>query len=410
MMTCQGKALAANPNPGQYRDMTAAPLDMTELLARWGIQAHAELLRTERGTNNQTFAVVLGPQRWALRITENLSPEQVHAEHRLLARLREPGLPFGIPEPVPTLAGDTVTETPNGPATLCRWLPGVPPELTDEQPMERFGRAIALLSDAMRPVPSQDAPHDWRGDPLCPHPDMPGVPEVARELPPEHAAVLETGALRVATWWSRAGRDLPVQVVHGDPAASNTLVGERTGQVTALLDFEIAGADFRVQDLVAALTQTPALDAPNWPSLVTAMMRGHASVLRLDPAELEAVPDLLIARCVGSVLWRAGRWHRGQARRAEVIDRISQLEATITWLDASADQLRDIMVSNNQLIRTFRRSPPSPRHPARAARTSPASSLSPMAAASCGRSLIVPGPVLSSGCRAVKPSSRSPQP
>src|ERR1700683_4938667 len=150
--------------------MTTAPLAMTELLARWGIPARADLVRAERGTNNQTFAVILGRSRWALRISENLTAEQVHAEHRLLARLHRAGLPFAVPEPGPTLAGDPVADTPAGPATLCWWIPGVRPELTGEQALARFGHAIGLLSDALRSVPLADAPHDWRGDPLGPHP------------------------------------------------------------------------------------------------------------------------------------------------------------------------------------------------------------------------------------------------
>ncbi len=43
-------------------------------------------------------------------------------------------------------------------------------------------------------------------------------------------------------WLTGVGVGLPVQVVHGDPAASNVLADEDTGAVTAMLDFEIAGA------------------------------------------------------------------------------------------------------------------------------------------------------------------------
>ncbi len=38
-----------------------------------------------------------------------------------------------------------------------------------------------------------------------------------------------------------AGGDLPVQVVHGDVAASNTLVDERTGEVTGVLGLGASG-------------------------------------------------------------------------------------------------------------------------------------------------------------------------
>jgi hypothetical protein len=48
--------------------------------------------------------------------------------------------------------------------------------LAGEQALARFGRAIGLPSEALRNVPLADAPHDWRGDPLGPHPEMPGRP------------------------------------------------------------------------------------------------------------------------------------------------------------------------------------------------------------------------------------------
>src|SRR6266567_1383953 len=127
------------------------------LLARWGIPADAELTRAESGCNNQTFAVAYGGGRWVLRISQNLSAAQARAEHRLLGRLRTADLPFGVPEPVSALSGDTVAETPAGPATLCRWISGVRPDLAADPALERFGRAIGLLSLALRPVAWSDA-------------------------------------------------------------------------------------------------------------------------------------------------------------------------------------------------------------------------------------------------------------
>jgi len=62
-------------------------------------------------------------------------------------------------------------------------------------------------------------------------------------------------SFKQGTWRTWAGAGLPVQVVHGDVAASNLLADERSGEVTAVLDFEIAGAGLRVQDLVVGLKQ-----------------------------------------------------------------------------------------------------------------------------------------------------------
>src|SRR5947199_255722 len=60
--------------------------------------------------------------------------------------------PFGVPGPVAGLGGERVAVTPAGPARLCRWIPGVRPELAADPALERFGRAVGLLSRALRPV------------------------------------------------------------------------------------------------------------------------------------------------------------------------------------------------------------------------------------------------------------------
>jgi homoserine kinase type II len=320
------------------------------LLARWGIPADAELTRAERGSNNQTFAVAHRGRRWVLRLSQNLSADQARAEHRLLGRLRAAGLPFGVPEPVAALGGDTVAETPAGPATLCRWIPGVRPELAADPALERFGRAIGLLSRALRPVAWTDAPQDWRGDPLRAHPDAPRAGELARALrgagvPTARIRRFEAAAEQVRAQAQATAADLPVQVVHGDLGASNTLVDECTGEMSGVLDFELAGPDARVQDLQVALLLSGALAGPGWARRAAALVRGYAAVLRLGQAEIMAVPDLLVARCVGSVFWRAGRWRRGQSALSDVADRVAVLEASQTWLAVHRGQLLSVLAA-----------------------------------------------------------------
>jgi homoserine kinase type II len=326
------------------------PAFLAELLPAWGLSAAAdggagaEIARAARGTNNQTFLVAQGGRRFVLRISQNLSIPQVQAEQRLLGWLRRAGLPFAVPEPVPTTSAMTVIETPAGPATLCRWLPGVRPDLESEPGLERFGQAVGLLGEAMQRVPLADAPHDWRGAPLPLRVDGAAGDDLWRELRAagvrtREADLLEAAARRVEGWWAGAVDTLPVQLVHGDLAASNVLADPDTGQVTALLDFEIAGAGFRVDDFLVALYQSGALEAAQWQRRAAAFQRGHASVRALAEAEIEALPELIRCRSVGDALWRAGRWRRGQAPLAEVIERIQRLEATMRWLAAFGEEL-----------------------------------------------------------------------
>jgi homoserine kinase type II len=322
------------------------PALLAELLRAWRLYPDADthIARPDQGTNNQTFLVAQGDRRFVLRISENLSVAQVHAEQRLLGWLRQASLPFDVPEPVATTDGTTVIDTPVGPATLCRWLPGVRPDLESEAALERFGRAVGMLGEALRQVPPADAPQDWRGGPFPVPIDGTDDKDLWYELRAagvndEQVALLEGAARRYARWWAGAVGTLPVQVIHADLAASNVLADPDTGQVTALLDFEIAGADFRIQDFLVALSQSGALDAEQWQRRTAAFLRGHASVRQLTPVEVEALPELLLSRSVGSALWRAGRWRRGQAPLAEVVDRIHWLETTLRWLAASGQEL-----------------------------------------------------------------------
>lgn len=322
----------------------AGPPPAAGLLAYWDIPAGARL-SAMHGTNNQTFLVRSGAARWVLRISQNLTAAQVRAEHRLLARLRRAGLPFAVPEPVPTRTGDFLAETAAGPATVTRWLPGVRPDLSGEHPLWRFGLAIGQLSVALGRVPRQDAPHDWLTSPQV-HPQVPDVAEVCRELA---AAGVSAGLTRLLLSFEQgrlqtaAGPGLPVQVVHGDVAASNVLADQRTGAVTAMLDFEIAGADLRVQDLVVGLKQSDAVGPPDWQRRAAALVRGYCRAQELTEAEAAAVPELLLARATDTVVWRAGRWRRGQASLGDVSDRLHGLAATSQWLAGHGCELRDLL-------------------------------------------------------------------
>jgi homoserine kinase type II len=322
--------------------------DTAELLGHWGIGAEAELAAAARGSNNLTVLVTAGDRRWALRISQNLSVGQVRAEHRLLAQLRLSDLPFALPQPVPTLVGDTVVETTDGPATLCHLICGVRPDPMSEPALERIGAGLGELSVAMRDLPVSDAPQDWRGGPMATLPAGLRADELIAELAAagissELTQLLAAAAARAHAWHQSAARRLPIQLVHGDVGASNVLVDEESGELTGILDFEIAGADYRVQDLVATLLLTGALEGQAWPARATALMRGVASALRLEPAEIGGVPELLIARAAGSALWRAGRWRRGLSELGDVTDRLHELTATVTFVSTAGDQLRDLL-------------------------------------------------------------------
>ena len=164
-------------------------------------------------------------------------------------------------------------------------------------------------------------------------------------MPAARMRRLEAAAEQVRAQAHATAADLPVQVVHGDLGASNALVDERTGEMSGVLDFELAGPDARVQDLLVALLLSGALAGPGWARRAAALVRGYAAVLRLGQAEIMAVPDLLVVRCVASVFWRAGRWRRGQSALSDVADRVAVLEASQTWLAVHRGRLLSVLAA-----------------------------------------------------------------
>lgn len=309
------------------------------LLPRWGFPPGTPIAAVQApGTNNRTFLVRHQRQRYGLQISQFLSIAEVRAEHRILRYLRQGCLPLQVPEPITAGDGQTVIETAAGPATVWRWLPGVTPTMDGPAAFGRYGRAAGLLSAALAEVPLDTAIRDWRTDPLWIWPDglPPGVlcgQLRTAGMSAAQADLIEAAAQRAGQWWPAAA-GLPVQVIHGDLAPSNMLASPETGEVTGLLDFEFAGAGFRVQDLLAALYNSPALGAPDWPRATTAVVRGWVSARRLDATELAALPELLITRSLGSVLWRAAKWRAGLAALSEVTRRAGRLQ-TIT--DVTSD-------------------------------------------------------------------------
>ncbi len=328
-------------------DLAQLSEPISELLARWGVPAGAAVAPTERGTNNRTLQVTAGDRHWFLRISQNLTPAQIQAEHRLLARLAQAGLPFAVPAPVPLPDGSTVAATSGGPATLCERIPGVRPDLSQEPALERFGRAVAELDDALAAVPPQDTPYDWQDAPLPPPPDVAALARdlTAAGLDAARAAVLRDGADRAATAWEGIAGRLPNQVVHADLAVSNMLVSPDTGAVTGVLDFEMAGYWIRAMELAVALALSGAAHGPGWPRRAAAVARGGAWGDRLTGAELAALPDLIVTRALGSMLWRADRWRRGQSTLPEVASRLDVLTGILHWRTSEGSELTDIVAA-----------------------------------------------------------------
>jgi aminoglycoside phosphotransferase (APT) family kinase protein len=203
---------------------------------------------TSSGTDNAMFR--LGDDL-AVRLPRmGGAARNVTAERTWVPRLA-PHLPVAVPEPVGV---GTPTDEYRYPWTVCRWLPGVNPEVHDTKP--ELAADLAAFVTALRKVDPADAPASGRGMPLATRDEPTRAAIAASEGLVDTAAVTAVwdDALRVPPWTG------PPTWAHADLSPGNLLV--RDGRLAAVIDWGGAGVGDPTVDLVIAWNLLPAADRP----------------------------------------------------------------------------------------------------------------------------------------------------
>ncbi|WP_371402741.1 aminotransferase class III-fold pyridoxal phosphate-dependent enzyme [Kribbella sp. NBC_00662] len=102
-----------------------------------------------------------------------------------------------------------------------------------------------------------------------------------------------------------ATRGLPASVLHADLTLSNVLIGD--GRITGVIDFGDMHHTARVCDLAISLTSLLRESDDLWAD-ARQFLDAYQRVLPLDPAEVELIGELVLARSAASILisaWRA---------------------------------------------------------------------------------------------------------
>lgn len=308
-------------------------------LAPWPIHATA-MRRIATGINNETYAVEAHEGAYVLRIYRNTADVNVvHREHELLGRLALIELPFEVPHLVTSREGDTVVvlETPDGArlATLFAGIPGTPAPIDEHHArigaaaLAELDRGLAQIEGPLgRPMRSLRDVHPLVNDPL----------DIVDELGLADAERVHAILGRVEAEGQPLAASLPHQIIHGDFGLSNLLV--RNARVTGIVDFEAAGPDIRAMDLATLIYITVVRTPPDqrW-AILRAIVDGYGRVLPLDPAEIAALPALVIRHAAVSLVHWAGRWRQGLSPASDAAERAARLIRLDDWLEQDAIRL-----------------------------------------------------------------------
>jgi 4-aminobutyrate aminotransferase-like enzyme/Ser/Thr protein kinase RdoA (MazF antagonist) len=272
----------------------------------YGLDAEVTELRSERDRN---FLAVADGQRLVVKVSNTGDDaEQIAMECAAMDHVAavDPGLP--IPRVRPDLDGRTVgtVQAADGREHLVRVMTMMPGEVADLTALpgwfaSAFGAMSARLTRAMQGFghPAAYRRLDW--DPRV----VTSLRAYVDRLPEERRREPVRRLLDRLDGLEAATRALPAGVLHGDVTLSNVLL--RDGAITGVIDFGDIHHTARVAELAISLTSLLRESDDLWAD-AGRFLDGYQRVLPLEPAEVELIGELVLARSAASVLisaWRA---------------------------------------------------------------------------------------------------------
>ena len=305
-----------------------------ELLDRWAMARPRELSRSAWGISNETWFVRTEAGEHVLRLYVHRRSEAIRFEHEILRKLAAADLTFRVPKPLETEAGDTLAIDVDS-ARQAALFPRIEGEHLDDDDtagVARAAAAFASLDMALGSIDRTDiVASAFSGDLRAVHPaitDLAQIEEIAGSAAREFTESAAENATAIY-------RSLPTQLIHGDFSFGNVLV--RTGRVRGVLDFEYAGRNVRALELGGALRNV--LAKGNRDQLWRPVLDGYLGTLPLDPAEIAALPTLVLLQGAIILVWLAGRTVQGDSAPQRLAEYVVRALAQSKWIAANGRAL-----------------------------------------------------------------------
>ena len=305
-----------------------------ELLDQWDLPRPRELTRASWGFSNETWLIRSEAGEHALRLYVGKRSEAIRFEHEILRKLATAELTFRVPKPLETGAGDTIAIEVDSArqAALYRRIEGEHLDDDDTAGVARAAAAFASLDMALESIDRTDivAPA-FSGDLRAVHPAITDLAQIEEIVGPAGRDFVEAAGENAMAIY----RSLPMQLIHGDFAFGNVLV--RAGRVRGVLDFEYAGRNVRALELGGMLRNV--LAKGHREQLWRPVLQGYLKTLALDPAEIAALPALVVFQAAIILVWLAGRIVDGDSPPQNIAQNLEQALSIRDWLVLNSGRL-----------------------------------------------------------------------
>ncbi|MFC3746671.1 phosphotransferase enzyme family protein [Paenibacillus sp. GCM10012306] len=326
---------------------------ISEVWPEW----NGELRKQPGGWNNTTYVVEKEGQRAVLRIYDtHRDRHKIEFEHDVLQKLGTMDLPFKVPSPILTSAGESLVqlEEYDGKfSCLFTYIEGDSPLEENSDFYESFGEAAGTLSVVLAEIdpelPTAYLPYYELGQsyPLCTRGTIRefylNPPESFIDLTQELKFLSDTIENIEDSLWEL--KRLPHQLVHGDLNASNLLVETADpGQVAALLDFEFCTYDVRAME--AAVILSGLLGHAEERAVIRDFWRGYSRQVHLSHDEIQAIPLLMLLRKMDIFLHFLTRYLEGTDEAGVLREHVKRLAVEVPQLASDSAELLGILMED----------------------------------------------------------------
>jgi 4-aminobutyrate aminotransferase-like enzyme/Ser/Thr protein kinase RdoA (MazF antagonist) len=263
-----------------------------QLLKRhWALTAQlAELGSFE----DQNFAVTAGDARYVLKVTGPERSVSLELEHEILRALAGAGLPYDLPQPVPSTSGGEIVEHGRDRMRLLRWVPGTPlADVGDQSPARLYelGELAGRMGTAMAAVSPVAPPTECKWDPRLAARTVHGVLDDEPGPDDEQRAALHAAIGPLA---HVEAAHLPRQLIHCDVTDVNVVTTD--GAVSGLIDFGDVTDTWRVCDVAVTCASAIYRQPGDALEAMLQVLGGYHDAAPLSEPEVDALWPLILAR------------------------------------------------------------------------------------------------------------------